>query len=70
MERGEKEQIEEQMHSREWGKVRRVWNREETTERGKMQECIENVQPKEREVELKVNWNYQSEQETQEKSEE
>ncbi len=55
MERGEKEQIEEQMHSREWGKVRRVWNREETTEKGKMQECIENVQPKEREVELKVN---------------
>lgn len=55
VEGGEKEQMEGQMNTREWGKVRRVWNREETTEKGKVQDDIENVRRKEREVELKVN---------------
>lgn len=55
VEGGEKEQMEGQMNTREWGKVRRVWNREETTEKGKVQDGIENVRRKEREVELKVN---------------
>lgn len=41
-------------NTREWGKVRPVWNREETTEKGKALDSIDNVRRKESEAKLEV----------------
>lgn len=41
-------------NTRERGKVRRVWNRAETTEKGKALDSIDNVRRKESEAKLEV----------------